>query len=116
MGYGRDIVGQDLIVYSMAHELSLGQFGIRLSCTTHCWLVRYDCFEFLRYACFAVLPSRCYSLHLYHRLHCIPWIMLAVYLFILSLLPSVTRGRDSFNIRTQSPIVILVQIWSQSLA
>ena len=85
--YGIMLV-QDLIVNSL-WLMSLVTAGSDLSLTlgyslgTHCSIVRYDCFEFLRYACFATLPSHCIH-YITLGLHCIPWIVLAVYPFILS--------------------------------
>ena len=59
-----ELLVQDLIVNSpMAHELVLVRYLPAILYWTHCWLVRNDCFEFLRYVCFATLPSHCYSLH-----------------------------------------------------
>ena len=59
-----ELLVQDLTVNSlMAHELVLVSSVFRylpaILYWTHCWLVRYDCFEFLRYACSATLPSHC---------------------------------------------------------
>ena len=92
--YGIMLV-QDLIVNSL-WLMSLVTAGSDLSLTlgyslgTHCSIVRYDCFEFLRYACFATLPSHCIH-YITLGLHCIPWIVLAVYPFILSI-QSTGRG------------------------
>ena len=85
--YGIMLV-QDLIVNSL-WLMSLVTAGSDLSLTlgyslgTHCSIVRYDCFEFLRYACSATLPSHCIH-YITLGLHCIPWIVLAFYPFILS--------------------------------
>ena len=81
---------QDLIVNSL-WLMSLVTGGLDLSLTlgyslrTHCSIVRYDCFEFLRYACSATLPSHCIH-YITLGLHYIPWIVLAFYPFILSYL------------------------------
>lgn len=92
--YGIMLV-QDLIVNSL-WLMSLVTAGSDLSLTlgyslgTHCSIVRYDCFEFLRYACSATLPSHCIH-YITLGLHCIPWIVLAFYPFILSI-QSTGRG------------------------
>ena len=92
--YGIMLV-QDLIVNSlwlMSLVTGGSDFSLTLgySLRTHCSIVRYDCFEFLRYACFATLPSHCIH-YITLGLHCIPWIVLAFYPFILSI-QSTGRG------------------------